>query len=334
VTHVVGAAELERSICDVLVAAGSPAGPAAVVAESLVLANLQGVDSHGLLRVAQYAGEIESGRTVPSAEPVVAERDGRLHVDGRRGFGQVGARLVASLAVERARAAGVAVVTMANASHVGRLGEVVERVAAAGCLAIAFLSCGPAGGRVAPFGGRGPLFGTNPLAYGIPNPPEVPIVADFSTAATAEGRVRIAARDGMRVPAGWIVDAGGEPTEEPAELYRGGAILPAGGHKGYALALLIEVLGGLVAGAGCASLGVDPGNGLLLFALSPAPPGVAELARRVRSAAPAPGFDRVRLPGDLEADTAARRREEGIPVADGTWADFAAVAARYGVALT
>ncbi len=325
---------LERSICDVLLAAGSPPVEAAIVAESLVLSNLKGMDSHGLVRVTQYVGEIESGRTVPDRKPVVRERDGRIHVDGCWGFGQVAAREAARLAAERARGAGVSLVTMAGANHVGRLGETVERVAAEDCLAIAFCNGGPAGGRVAAFGGRGPLFGTNPLAYAIPNPPDAPVVADFSTSATAEGRVRLANQNGQRVPEGWIVDAEGAPTDDPGELYEGGAILPAGGHKGYALCLLVEILGGLLAGAGCASLGFDPGNGLVLIAAHPAPAGVAEVASAVRASPPAPGFDRVRLPGDPEDETEARRRVEGIPVPDGTWADFVATATRYGVALT
>lgn len=331
---IIQAEALERSIGEVLEAAGCPPGPAAIVAESLVLSNLKGTDSHGLIRLAQYVGEIESGRTVPGRKPSVTERDGLIHVDGGWGFGPVGARLAARLAAERARDAGVSLVTLSQVNHVGRLGETVELLAAESCVGIAFCNGGPAGGRVAAFGGRGPLFGTNPLAYAIPNPPEPPIVADFSTAATAEGRVRLAKQNGQRVPDGWIVDADGIPTNDPAKLYEGGAILPAGGHKGYALCLLAEVLGGLIAGAGCASLGADPGNGLALIALHPAPGGVGELAAAVRAAPPAPGTDRVRLPGDPELDTEARRRAEGIPVPDGTWAEYLATAARYGVAVT
>jgi LDH2 family malate/lactate/ureidoglycolate dehydrogenase len=110
--------------------------------------------------------------------------------------------------------------------------------------------------------------------------------------------------------------------------------VPAGGHKGSALALLAEILGGLVAGAGCAALGADPGNGLVLIAVHPAPTGVDALVHAVRGAPPAPGFDRVRAPGDPEAETEDRRRRDGIPVPDATWDDFAAVGARYGVALT
>ena len=120
---------LERSIGEVLEAAGCPPDPAAIVAESLVLSNLKGMDSHGLIRVTQYVAEIESGRTLPGRDPNVTERDGQIHVDGRWGFGAVGARLAARLAAERARDSGVSLVTLSNVNHVGRLGETVERVA-------------------------------------------------------------------------------------------------------------------------------------------------------------------------------------------------------------
>ena len=325
---------LERSISDVLEAAGAPADAAGVVAESLVLSNLKGVDSHGLVRVEQYLGEIESAWIVPSARPSVHEQEGRIHVDACRGFGQVAAREAAQLAAGRAREEGIAFVTVANVGHVGRLGETVERAAAGGCLALAVCNTGPAGGRVAPYGGRSALFGTNPIAFAVPTASGPPIVADFSTSVTAEGRVRLAHQNGQRVPPGWIVDAAGNPTDDPAALYEGGAILPAGGHKGSALGLLAEILGGLVAGAGCAALGTDPGNGLALLTLHPAPEGVDALVEAVRAVPPAPGFDRVRAPGDPEAETEQVRLREGIPIPDATWAGFVAVAARYGVAVT
>jgi len=218
--------------------------------------------------------------------------------------------------------------------HVGRLGETVERVAAEGCLALVFCNTGPAGGRVAPFGGRQAVFGTNPLAYAVPTATGPPIVADFSTSATAEGRVRLARQSGERVPPGWLIDADGSPTDDPNALYEGGAILPAGGHKGYALGLLVEILGGIVAGAGCASLGVDPGNGLVLIALHPMPEGTDQVVTAARASPSARGVQRILLPGDPEAGTEERRRREGIPVPDTTWAEFATVAAHYGIAVT
>lgn len=325
---------LDRAIREVLEAAGTPSEAARIVAESLVLANLKGIDSHGLVRVVQYAADIDSGRILPGAVPTVRERDGKLYVDGAWGFGQVAARLAARVAAERARESGVAFVTLAGVHHVGRLGETVERAAAQDCLAFAVCNTGPAGGRVAPYGGRSPLFGTNPLAYAVPTRAGPPVVADFSTSVTAEGRVRLARETGARVPDGWIVDAAGNPSNDPAALYEGGALLPAGGHKGSALAFLAEVLGGLVAGAGCAALGDQPGNGLALVALHPAPAGVDALVRAVRATPPASGFERVQAPGDPETETEAARRRDGIPVPEATWQSFVELGGRYGVAVT
>ena len=322
---------LGEAIERVLTAAGTPAPAARVVAGSLVLSNLKGLDSHGLVRVAQYVDEIEQGLTLPAEEPSISRANGRVHVDGGWCFGMVAAIEAARIAAEEARARGIALVTVANVRHVGRLGETVERAAAEGVFALAFCN---ANGRVAPFGGRAPILGTNPIAYAIPTGTGRPIVADFSTAVTAEGRVRLMLQQSERVPPGWLIDAGGNPTDDPAALYEGGALLPTGGHKGFALGLLVEILGGVVAGAGCASLGAEPGNGLVLIALYPVPSGVDEVADAVRAVPPAPGVERVLLPGDPEAQTEERRRREGIPVPEATWEEFAAVAARYGVAVT
>jgi LDH2 family malate/lactate/ureidoglycolate dehydrogenase len=332
------AGELESLVEQVFLAAGSPAETARLVAASLVLSNLKGVDSHGVMRVPEYVRLIGEGRIVPDATPLV-ERDGSaVQIDGRWCFGQVGAREAALLAAGIAGETGVAVATLRHVHHVGRLGEYVELAAAAGLVAVAFCSTGPPGGRVVPFGGRRAFLATNPLAFAVPAGSRPAIVADFSTSAAAEGRVRLAHQNGLEVPDGWLVDANGRPTQDPAALYEGGALLPAGGHRGYALGLLVELLGGVLAGAGCASLGESPGNGLVLIALDPARfggesflAGVDRVAKAALAVEPAPGFDRVRLPGEPELETEAKRRTEGIPIREATWAEISEVSARLGV---
>ena len=337
----VAADELEELVQRVFVAAGSPVEAARTVSTSLVLANLKGVDSHGVVRVAEYVPLIDRGRIVPDAVPL-CERDGAtVRVDGRWCFGQVAARLASESAAAAAHETGVAVATVRHVHHVGRLGEYVEVVAAAGGIGLAFCNSGPPGGRVVPHGGRRAALATNPLAYAVPAGSRPPIVADFSTSAAAEGRVRLARQNRLEVPDGWLVDADGRPTRDPEALYQGGTLLPAGGHRGYALALLVEILGGVLAGAGTSSTGDAPGNGLLLVALDPARWGGAEaffagvdaVAEAVTAVDPAPEFDRVRLPGEPEAETEARRRAEGIPVPEATWEELLAVATRLGVRL-
>lgn len=326
---------LERLIADVLEAAGASRQPARIVAESLVLADLKGVDSHGIIRLPQYVDEIEAGLTRPDAEPAVEIHGAIAVVSGHRGFGQVAGRAASGHACALARALGAGVATLSGVRHVGRLGEYVERAAATGFVAIAFCNTGPAGGRVVPFGGGEPLLGTNPIAYAFPGG----LVADFSTSATSEGRVRAARQAGSAIPEGWIIDASGAPSTDPNDLYTGGAILPAGGQRGTALALLAELLGGVLAGAGTASTGDEPGNGLVVVAFDPralGPSGTVEeevdgVLGALRAVRPAPGVERVLAPGDLELETEARHRIEGIPVPDGTWRAVLAVAARYGV---
>lgn len=329
---------LEQLIADVLLAAGAPAQPAATVAESLVLANLKGVDSHGIIRLPQYVDEIEAGLIRPAAQPVSDVRGAIATVRGHRGFGQVAAREASRLACELAREHGIGLASLSGVRHVGRLGEYAERAAASGCISIAWCNTGPAGGRVVPFGGAGRLFGTNPIAYAFPAGPD-PLVADFSTSATAEGRVRAAVQAGTQLSEGWILDADGVASTDPNDLYRGGAILPAGGHRGTALALLVELLGGVFGGAGTASTGDEPGNGLVLLAIEAGvlrpqtelEAGVGRVLGALRAVNPAPGVERVLAPGDLELETAARRRVEGIPVPEGTWSTVLAAAGRYGI---
>ncbi len=335
----VSAAELQGLARDVLVAAGSPETAADAVATSLVLSNLKGVDSHGVIRVAQYVSEIRAGRIVPDAEPKLQTRGSITLVDGHWCFGQIAARAAAGAASEGARSAGLAAASVAQVQHVGRLGEYVELLAVDGLVGIAFCNSGPSGGRVVPFGGSRPVLATNPVAYAIPSGSGTPIVADFSTSAAAEGRLRLARQNGLPVPDGWIVDASGRPTNDPADFYDGGALLPAGGHRGYALAVLAEVLGGVLAGAGCASAGDAPGNGVLLVALAPDAwrdpasflDGVDRVADAVLSVPPANGVDRVRLPGEPERECEATRRRDGIPVPEATWQELVQLAAELGV---
>jgi LDH2 family malate/lactate/ureidoglycolate dehydrogenase len=333
------AGELEDLARRILAAAGSPSETASIVAASLVLSNLKGVDSHGVMRVPEYVSHIESGRIVPAAAPHVDGSGAVVRLDGGWCFGQLAAREAARLAGAIAHDTGSAVATVVHVHHVGRLGEYVELVAAEGLVALAFCNTGPAGGRVVPHGGRRAVLATNPLAFAVPAGSRPPIVADFSTSAAAEGRVRLAYQNGLEVPEGWLVDADGHPTRDPGALYAGGALLPAGGHRGYALALLVELLGGALAGAGCSSVGDSPGNGLVLLALDPAAwgepatflAGVDAVTEAVLGVEPAAGFDRVRLPGEPEAEVETRRRAEGIPVADPTWNELAGLAASLGV---
>jgi LDH2 family malate/lactate/ureidoglycolate dehydrogenase len=328
---------LRRDVARVLEAAGADAEAAALVAGSLVGSDVRGVTSHGVIRVPEYLAGIAAGRIDPTARPCRVESlTAVVALDGRGSFGQVAARELALEVADRAGATGLALGTLAGVAHVGRVGEWVELIADAGCLAMAWCNCGDPGGNVLPFGGREARLGTNPMAYAVPVPGRPAVVADFSTSVVAEGRVRVMLHAGRALPEGWVVDARGEPTTDPEALYAGGALQPMAGHKGFALGLLVELLGGVLAGGACASLGERAGNGLVLLAIRPGDP-FGERARAVLDAIvatpPAAGTDGVMLPGEPEERAARRSEAEGIACSERTWQAFVQAAASVGVDL-
>jgi LDH2 family malate/lactate/ureidoglycolate dehydrogenase len=307
-----------------LAALGAPAPIAAQVARSLILSNLVGHDSHGVIRLVQYSEFIADGQIRPSAAAVATDSRGAAAVvDGGWGFGQPAAQLATGRAIEVARASGVAAVTIRNCNHIGRLGEYVTELAGAGLMGMAFCNSGAV---VAPFGGTGRALGTNPFAWAAPGGPDGPLVLDFSTAGVAEGKLRVAAADGRGVAGGLIVDARGRPSARPEDFFAGGALLPFGGHKGSGMSVMIELLGGLLTGMGTACTpGYAGGNGTVLLAVDVAafadPGGYAASAGEFRAALVAagagPSGGTVLLPGELESRTRRQRLAEGIPVSAG-----------------
>ncbi len=328
---------------DVLRALGAPAEPAAAVATSLVESDLRGHVSHGVRRLAPYADLVRTGDVDPAATPVVVEGTpaAAVVVDGRDAFGQLTARLGADELIRRAGGAGgtaVAVAALRRCRHVGRLGEYVEQLAAAGLVGFALANADP---WVAPWGGRARLFGTNPLAWGAPTSPGAPpLVVDFATSATAEGKVAVARTRGETLPEGQVVDADGNPSTDPEALYAGGALLPMGAHKGYGLALVADLVAGMLSGTGSVTAaGYDGTFGTLLVAIDVAPfcdpdafrREVEDLRDRVHATPTAVGFDAVQVPGEPEWTTRAERLAGGVPVAAGARDELDALATRLGV---
>jgi len=307
-----------------LTALGAPADIAAQVARSLVLSNLVGHDSHGVIRLAQYAPWIADGQIRPAAAAVVTRRErGAAIVDGGWGFGQPAAQLATGLAADLVREHGVAAVTIRNCNHVGRLGEYVAEMARGGLMGLAFCNSGAV---VAPFGGTGRALGTNPFAWAAPGAPYGPLVLDFSTAGVAEGKLRVAGAEGLEVTPGLIVDSRGQPTTRPADFFAGGALLPFGGHKGSGMSIMIELLGGLLTGMGTAPTpDYAGGNGAVLVAMSidaftdpeAYRTDAARFCTQLVAAGSGPSGGSVLLPGELEARTRRERQDQGIPVGQG-----------------
>jgi uncharacterized oxidoreductase len=324
-------------------ATGANQDVAYLVANSLVDSDAAGHTSHGVIRVRQYLDSIAASEMDPTAEPIITRETGAIAlVDAQRGFGQVAAHLAMTVTIEMAQAQGVAATGVYGCTHVGRLGEWVEMTLDHSMIGLAFSNGGLPGGAVAPYGGAQRLLGTNPIAAALPVTDHPPLVIDFATSAVAEGKLRVARNRGQPVPQGWILGPDGQPTTNPEDYYAGGALLPAAGHKGYGLSLLVEFLGGILTGRGCPALpGFTSGNGVLFLALSIAAfrpleaflTDGATLCDQIKAMPPAEGFDEVLLPGEPEHRTAEQRRAEGIILDEATWAQLTAAAAELGVAI-
>jgi len=327
-------------------AAGVPAGEAAVVARSLVDANLCGHDSHGLIRIPQYLQAITDGLRRPGAPfTVVRETPALLVADGGWGFGQVQAHRLLDRLAAKAKQAGVAAGTLKHCGHIGRLGEYAEAAAARRLAFVATVNNHGFGRGVAPPGGTEARIGTNPLCVGVPTGGD-PVVLDIGTSVCAEGKVRVAFNKGQRVPEGWLLDERGRPTTDPGVLYREprGSILPLGGpqaYKGFGIGLLLDVFAGGLSGASCSRpeapnlvanavfflvLDVDQFAGAEHFRRE-----VGDLVANVRASPPVTPGTAITLPGDPERLTRERRRREGVPLDDGTWGQLVALAGRLNV---
>lgn len=325
----------------ILEAVATPADSARMMSDSLVEANLAGHDSHGVLRLPSYVEAVRQGRVRPAARPAVTAREGATAtVDAAHGWGQPAAQLAARTAVELAGASGVGAVTIADCSHVGRLGEYVESMAAAGLIGLALCNAEPA---VAAYGAAQRLLGTNPIACAVPRGADLPpVLVDFATAAVAEGKLQIARAKGEPVAEGLILDRDGHATRDPAAFYDGGMLLPFGLHKGYGISVMIELLGGALSGkAPCALPEYSGGNGALLLALNieafvPRAQFLAQvngLCAAIKAARPAERFAEVLLPGEPEARARQRRLAEGIVLPDQTWRELVALASDLDVTL-
>jgi (2R)-3-sulfolactate dehydrogenase (NADP+) len=257
-------AEAEKLVAQALERAGACAPMAAATAQALVLAEAQGLGSHGLSRVAQYATHLRNGRVNGAAQPrVVAGRDAAFVVDAGDGLAFPACELAVREAVERARRHGVAFAGVSNSHHCGVLVDHLRAAAAAGLVGLGFANS-PAAMPAA--GGRHPIFGTNPVAAAFPRRGVEPLLIDLSLSEVARGKVMVAAKQGKPIPIGWALDANGNPTTD-AKAALEGSMLPIGAvssPKGAMLALIVELLVTALIGASfgfeASSFFVDEGN--------------------------------------------------------------------------
>ena len=333
------AEDLRRLGQSILEAVGTPADLASIVATSLVDANLAGHDSHGVIRLIQYVASVRDGRVIAGAR---AERHllggACARVDGARGWGQPAAHLAVDIALDIASSQGVAFVAIGRCNHIGRLGEYVEKLSRHGKMGVVVCNSPAA---VAPYGGYTRLLGTNPIAWSAPTRAgSAPVVVDIATATIAEGKLRVAQAAGGRAPAGAVVDRGGRPNEDPSAFYDGGALTTFGGHKGFGLSVMAELMGGILSGSQPSSLpGYDNGNGTVMLAIDverfvPMADFLDQaeaFSDQIHAAPPAPGFDEVKMPGEPESSSRKKRLADGIPVPAATYRAIIDTASELGL---
>lgn len=331
----------------ILNALGSPPERSAWVAETLLRANLAGHDSHGIMRLLQYAEFARDGNIDMSADVVTLRESGATALlDAQRTWGQVAAKVAMERAIAIAARQGISMVALVNCPHIGRLGEYVVMAAQRDMIATAYVNSQTGGsGNVAPWGGAEGRFTPTPLAFAAPTGLDWLVLVDITASVMPEGKVRDHLFRGAQLPENVIIDAAGNPSRDPADFYGPptGALLPLGGpvgHKGYALGVMIEMLAGGLSGAGYVSeAATTHGNGVLFQVMNIAAfEDIADFKRRtrdliahVKSAKARAGIDEVLFPGEPEYRSTRQRSRAGIELPERLWQELNELAAKLGV---
>lgn len=325
---VVAPSALREQVAAIFIARGTPEDHARIVAEILVTADLRGVDSHGAINAIRYVTDIDTGNyTVPQAIEVVVDTPAIAVLDNGNGFGFVGAHCAMTMAIEKARAVGIGQVALRRGHHIGMAAYYPMMALAHDMIGMCVTNSTP---HMRPAGGLGARVGTNPIAFAAPAGEERPFVLDMATTTVANGKIRLAHRLGLPLPEGWAASSeDGTPVlEAPASaadwwtLEPLGGSLTLGGHKGYGLGVMVDVLAGVLSGGGFSRELATGHNQAWFMAIDigrfrP----VAEfkshmdaMIRELHATPTAPGHERVLVAGDPEAETYERRSREGIPL--------------------
>jgi len=324
--------EIVSLVSDIFESLGCSAAIAHEVAAHLADANLCGMESHGLMRTLQYADQFESGYMRADVEPEIkfTERGGTI-VDGNGGIGIPAMRLAIDEGCRVAKQHGMSTVAIRNVGHTGRLGAFTEAAAYQGFLSICFGGGGREKWRqVAPHGGRQAMLPTNPYSIAVPGGERGPMMFDFATSKIAGGWIYAARSAGAQLPDNVLMDSTGQVTRDPEDYFRGGAIMPSGEHKGYALALAAEIVAEAMLGP------TETEGSWLLITLDTGLYREARVMQRVaeeilhelRNCPPAPGFERVEIPGEREREYREMTKDKGVALPPKTWDQIVALSKR------
>jgi LDH2 family malate/lactate/ureidoglycolate dehydrogenase len=298
------------------------------IVDTLVKGNLTGHDSHGVSYYQKYSERIKQGYIKVNAEPkIIKETPGTAYINGNWTFGQIVAKKVMEIAVEKAKKNMVAAVGAFNSNHIGRIGYYTDWVAKQGIISTFYVNV--ASPIVSVHNGFGKTFGTNPYSASVPTGSSIPFLVDYATSVVAAGKLSFASAKGSKIPTHWSRDKFGKINDDPYVLRQGGWLLPFGEYKGYGLQMVCELLGAVLTGSriGPSGIEIPPSpNGIFMLAVNPdAFVGLNEfmkdtdaLLKKVKNW-PSIENERVFVPGEPEKETMEKRLVEGIDLPESTW---------------
>ncbi|HWR09470.1 Ldh family oxidoreductase [Sporomusa sp.] len=330
-TATISPQDLKTVVAKLLEKVGVPQSQAERTADVMVNTDLKGMESHGVRWLDIYLKRIQSGCVNPVTDlKVVQEKAGLILLDAQSGLGQVALSKAVAMGIEKARTAGVCAVAVRNSNHCGALGYYTEMATKASMAAIVMTNGTP---LMAPWGGVTPCIGTNPISFAVPSQGD-PVILDMATSASARGKVFVAAQKGTKLPDGIALNKEGEPTTDPKEALEG-LLLPVGGPKGYGLSLIIDIMAGIMTGSnhgqnitslyGDLEHAQNIGHFAVIVNVDDFLPlddfftGMQQSRTELKGSKLAKGFSQVFLPGEIEANTAKYRAEQGVAIPVATW---------------
>ena len=322
----------------IFVAAGLPQADAATVTDNLVQADLRGHTSHGISRVRVYCERIRDGLVATAPEiKVLNETLAAFHLDGGHGMGAVVAAKAMRMCVAKARSSGIAMCSLRAGTHFGIASHYTMQASAKDMIGYA---CSNAPATMAPWGGITPMLGTNPFSMSVPAGKHRPIVFDSSSSIVARGKINLAEIEDRPIPLGWALDDKGRLTTNATEALKG-SVLPFGEHKGFGIALMIDILAGVLSGAGHGPhLGPLWNNsetyqdlGFFLLAINIASfrnveefkGNIDQMIDEIKASKKAPNTDEILVPGEIEFRNEQYNRRHGIVVGPGVLRDLEAL---------
>lgn len=327
---------------DILERLGEDKAGAETAARYLVRADMRGVSTHGINLLRLVALRADAGMlALPTRVTVVSDDAATAVLDGGNGLGPVAAQKALDTAVRKAAEYGIGMAALRNTNNIGALGCFTREAARKGYIAVVTTNGNPS---VAPFGAADPFFGTNPISFAIPRGGREPIVLDMSSSIVARGKIRLASLGGEPIPEGWALDSEGNPTTDPKKALKG-CLLPLGGAKGSGLAMIVDILSGMLSGSaygrklrsfheldgptgvGATFICVDIGRFLSPAAFEAS---ILEYADQVKALRRQPGFGEILLPGEVESNKESDSARAGVEVPEAVIKEIDGVAEKLG----